>query len=208
MEKGLLFLQRVALSFSGGKDSCFALYYLLKEGLEVVSLFTTVWKEKKETVAHGERLIRIEKQAKQLSIPVTFIETDFDSYQEDFIKKLKELKKNKKIDTVAFGDIYIEGHRKWGEGVAEEAELAAYYPLWIKQENIVDMLRDFVHTGFKAEVIRVDTEKLPTSWIGRMLGESFIEDILQYEDVCPMGESGEYHTFVYDGPIFNKPIRH
>ncbi|HLR71956.1 MAG TPA: diphthine--ammonia ligase [Pseudogracilibacillus sp.] len=200
-------MKRVALSFSGGKDSCFALYYLMRKKLEVVSLFTTVWKEKQETVAHGERLMRIEEQAEQLGIPVTFIETDFESYQEDFVNKLKELKKNHNIDTVAFGDIYIKGHREWGEGVAEEAGLAAYYPLWTKQENITGMLRDFVHTGFKAEVIKVDEEKLPATWVGCILDESFIEDILQYNDVCPMGESGEYHTFVYDGPIFNNPIR-
>lgn len=195
-------MERVVLSFSGGKDSCLALYHLLKEDLKVVSLVTTAWKDKGKTVAHDEPLDQIEKQAEQFGIPVNFIKTDFDTYQENFINKLKELKSKLDIDTVAFGDIYLEGHREWGEQVAREAGLNAYYPLWRKQENVVDLLRDFVDLGFKAKITKIDDSKLPTSWIGRTLNQSFIQDILK-KDVCPMGESGEYHTFVYGGPIFN-----
>jgi len=196
-------LKRVVLSFSGGKDSNLALYYLLKEGLDVVCLVTTAYKEKGETVAHGESLIKIEKQANELGIPVTFIKTDFDTYQESFVDKLKKLKEELGIDTIAFGDIYLKGHREWGEQLAQEAGLSAYYPLWTSRENVVDLLHDFVNLGFKAEIIKIDDTKLPTSWLGRTIDDSFIQNILE-KDVCPMGESGEYHTFVYDGPIFKK----
>lgn len=199
-------MKRVALSFSGGKDSCLALYYLLRENFEVVSLFTTVWKDNQKTVAHEEELSRLQVQAKQLGIPITFIETDFESYGKDFIKTLKELKETKEINMVAFGDIYIEGHREWGERMAEEAGLKPYYPLWTSRDQAAAMLKDLVNAGFQAEVIKIDNEKLPANWLGRLLDDSFIKDILQYEEICPMGESGEYHTYVYDGPIFNKRV--
>lgn len=196
-------MKRVALSFSGGKDSNLALYYLLKEGLNVVSLVTTTYKEKGETVAHDEPLNKIENQADELGIPITFIQTDFDSYRVNFIEKLMQLKEEAQIDTIAFGDIYLEGHREWGEQLAHEAGLHAYYPLWDKQENVGKMLQEFVDLGFKADIIKVDEAKLPSHWIGRELDQSFIDDILK-RDVCPMGESGEYHTFVSDGPTFKK----
>lgn len=199
-------MKKVALSFSGGKDSCLALYHLMKEGLEVVTLFTTVWKESQETMAHGEKLHRIEKQAEQLGIPVTFIETTFTSYKKDFVKKLKALKADLHIDTVAFGDIYLEGHREWGVNVAAEAGLTAYYPLWTERENVVAMLENFVDLGFKAEIIKVAEEKVSPQWVSHLLDDSFIQYVLQIENICPMGESGEYHTFVYDGPIFHQPV--
>lgn len=197
--------EEVVLSFSGGKDSCLALYQLQQRGINVACLLTTVWKKSKETVAHNEKLERIEAQAKSLNIPVHFMETDFDTYAEDFVSNLEEIKEDFKVDGIAFGDIYLEGHREWGEQVASLVELNAVYPLWTEQKNVVAMLRQFVALGFEAKVIKVDEPKLPESWIGRLVDEAFIEDILT-KDVCPMGESGEYHTFVYDGPIFKHAI--
>ena len=192
----------VALSFSGGKDSCLALYELKQQGIDIACLLTTVWKESNQTVAHDEKLQRIEEQAQRLNIPVLFIETDFKSYQVDFVNTLNKAKEKFKLDGIAFGDIYLEGHRDWGEQVAASAGLKALYPLWIPQENVANLLHQFVDLGFKAQVIKVDASKLPESWIGRIVDETFIEDILQ-ENVCPMGESGEYHTYVDDGPLFD-----
>ena len=193
--------RRVTLSFSGGKDSCLALYYLQQKGIKVVCLLTTVWKESMATVAHNEELDRIEVQAQSLNIPVHFIETDFSTYQSDFVNALKEIKEKFSVDGIAFGDIYLQGHRDWGEQVATLAGLEPLYPLWSPQENVVDLLREFVSLGFKAKVIKVDPLKLPESWCGRLIDASFIADILE-KDVCPMGESGEYHTYVGDGPIY------
>ncbi len=198
--------KRVALSFSGGKDSCFALHKLHQQNIEVVCLFTTVWKENRKTVAHEEEQQHIIAQGESLGIPVHFIETDFGTYRQDFIQTLEQLKEQYDITGAAFGDIYLEGHRKWGEEVAKEAELDALYPLWTEQQNALDLLKEFVASGFKASVIKVDTEQLPESWNGRELDASFIADI-EKEDVCPMGEAGEYHTFVYDGPEFAHPVK-
>ncbi|MEN1968673.1 diphthine--ammonia ligase [Lentibacillus sp. N15] len=196
---------KVVLSFSGGKDSCYALYRLQQQGYEVACLLTTVWQVEKETVAHGQKLEKIERQAEQIGIPVHFMETDFKQYTDDFIQKLNELQAIYQIDGVAFGDIYLEGHRQWGEQMAIQAGLKPIYPLWTDQHQVLDLLKEFVALNFQARVIKVDPEKLPENWVGRLLDESFINDISK-KDVCPMGESGEYHTTVIDGPIFRELV--
>ncbi|RYG72031.1 diphthine--ammonia ligase [Lentibacillus lipolyticus] len=196
--------KQVALSFSGGKDSCLALYYLEQKGIEVTCLLTTAWEDQQTTVAHNEKCSRVRNQAERLGIPVHFIKTDFHAYADDFVSSLREMKHRYGIDGIAFGDIYLEGHREWGEKIAGQAGVEAVYPLWSEQENVVALLRDFVTAGFRAEVIKVDAEQLPENWVGRELDESFVREIVTYDAVCPMGESGEYHTYVYDGPIFRK----
>ncbi|HLS08770.1 diphthine--ammonia ligase [Lentibacillus sp.] len=196
--------KQLALSFSGGKDSCLALYYLEREGFDVKCLLTTVWKNEQTTVAHDEKRSRVEHQAERLGIPVHFIETNFHTYADDFVFYIKEMIRCYGIDGIAFGDIYLEGHREWGEKMAEGAGVQAVYPLWSDRAEVSVLLQEFVSLGFRAEVIKTDPEKLPQSWTGRTLDESFISDIMTYHDVCPMGESGEYHTYVYEGPIFGK----
>ncbi|WP_404451519.1 diphthine--ammonia ligase [Virgibacillus necropolis] len=195
--------KQVALSFSGGKDSCFSLYKLHQQNIKVSCLITTIWEQSQKSVAHDQKQEEIIEQAKSIGIPVHFMESDFDTYSEDFVHKLKELKKQYEISGIAFGDIYLDGHREWGEQVAQKAGLEPLYPIWTKEENVSDLLQEVVDIGFKAAVIKVDKTKLPEDWVGRILDQSFINDILQ-KDVCPMGESGEYHTAVYEGPIFNK----
>src|SRR5690625_2739743 len=194
----------VVLSFSGGKDSCLALYELQQKGIHIVCLVTTLWKNNKKSVAHEQSMNKLEEQASKLNIPIEFVVTSFNTYKDDFVKNLKKLKKYYDIDGIAFGDIYIEGHREWGEQLAKSVNLQPLYPLWNDQDNMLNMLQQFVNLGFQAKVIKIDEENLPTDWLNRKIDQTFIEDIQKYFDVCPMGESGEYHTVVYDGPIFEK----
>jgi|SRR5690625_274669 len=194
----------VALSFSGGKDSCLALYELQQNGVHVACLVTTIWDNNKKSVAHEQSVEKLKQQASELNIPIEFVVTSFNTYMDDFVKKLTELKKQYDLDGLAFGDIYIEGHREWGEKLAENVALQPLYPLWNDRENMLMMLQQFVNLGFQAKVIKIDEEELPIAWLGRKIDQSFIKDIQKYLNVCPMGESGEYHTAVYDGPIFKK----
>lgn len=191
----------IALSFSGGKDSSLALYELQQKGYEISCLFTTVWRGNDKTVAHEESISEIEAQANRLQIPIHFVYTTFDTYADDFVATLKELKEKYSLTTVAFGDWYLQGHRDWGEEQAKKVGLQPCYPLWSSRSEMVRKLRYFVKLGFKAKVIKVDTGKLPANWLGRIIDDQFIDDIVQF-DVCPMGENGEYHTTVTSGPIF------
>lgn len=198
--------KKIALSWSGGKDGCMVLDLLVKKGYEVACLVTTVPVEIGRTFGHGEKTELIKLQGEALSIPVHFIECTFKGYTDSFVEALKEIKANHGISGIAFGDLYMDAHRDWGEKTAESAGVEAIYPLWMKEEEAPEALEAFVNSGYKAIVIRVRQDTLDQSWLGRQVDESFLKDILR-ENVCPMGEAGEYHTFVFDGPLFKQKIQ-
>lgn len=197
--------KRIALSWSGGKDCCMALNTLIQQGFEVVCLVTTVPKELGRTFGHGERTEMITLQGESLSIPVYFIECSYENYTDQFIKSVQTLKGQYKLMGIAFGDLYLDEHREWGEKVALAAGVEAMYPLWMKKEDALQSLENFVYSGYEAVVVRVREDVLDETWLGRMIDESFLQDV-QKTTICPMGESGEYHTFVFDGPLFSKRI--
>ncbi|PLR87168.1 diphthine--ammonia ligase [Bacillus sp. V33-4] len=197
--------KRIVLSWSGGKDGCMALDKLTSEGHKVACLVTTVPLELGRTFGHGERLELIRMQAEALSIPLHFIECTFEEYTTKFITNLVELKEQYALTDIAYGDLYLDEHRQWGETSAAKAGLNPLYPLWMKKEQSLQALEKFVNSGYRAVAVRVRDELLSDEWLGRELDNAFVNDIAR-ENVCPMGEAGEYHTFVYDGPLFKKRI--
>ena len=199
-------MKRVALSWSGGKDGCLVLDVLKKQGMDVACLVTTVPMEIGRTFGHGEKIELIKLQGEALNIPVFFIECTFEGYTGAFVKEIKRLTEKLQLTGIAYGDLYFEPHREWGEKVAEEVGIDAIYPLWMEEKEAINGLADFVKSGYRATVIRVREDVLDESWLGRELDASFLQDI-QSENSCPMGEAGEYHTFVYDGPLFNQKIQ-
>ncbi|WP_026584899.1 diphthine--ammonia ligase [Bacillus sp. J33] len=197
---------RVALSWSGGKDSCLALNALVEQGVEVACLITTAPAEIGRTFGHGEKTDLIRLQAKALSIPVEFVSCSFENYTERYVEELKRLKEVYGLTGIAFGDLYLNGHREWGEKAAYEAGVEAVYPLWMEENESIKAFEIFIESGYKAKVIRVREDVLDSSWLGRELDAAFLCDIRE-KAVCPMGESGEYHTFVYNGPLFSQEIQ-
>lgn len=197
--------KRVALSWSGGKDGCLALDVLKRQGVDVVCLVTTVPKEIGRTFGHGEKIEMVKLQSEALHIPLEFISCTFNDYTESFANTLTELKMSYRLDGVAFGDLYLEDHRKWGEELAKQVKLEPLYPLWTKLENRLTSLQNFIDSGYKAAVIKVRDDILDESWLGKEVNQSFMDEVIKIE-MCPMGESGEYHTFVYDGPLFKSKI--
>ncbi|MDQ0215866.1 uncharacterized protein (TIGR00290 family) [Oikeobacillus pervagus] len=198
--------KRIALSWSGGKDSCITLDRLVKESFEVACLVTTVPKNSGRTFAHGEKKELIQLQSEALHLPVHWIDCALEHYTENFIESLKELKSTYQLTSVAFGDLYLDGHREWGENVAKAAGLEALYPIWIGSEKAsLQSLQTFVQSQYNAVIVKVRSDCLNEDWLGRELDQKFVQEIRQM-DVCPMGENGEYHTFVYNGPLFEKKI--
>ncbi|MGG3470789.1 diphthine--ammonia ligase [Neobacillus pocheonensis] len=196
---------KIALSWSGGKDGCMALQSLVDQGYEVSCLLTTVPVEIGRTFGHGEKTEMIILQGKALNIPVHFIKCSFERYTDDFVQALLQVKEQYELTGIAFGDLYFDPHREWGEKVAESAEVESIYPLWMKQEESLQALEKFVQSGYEAVVIRVREDVLDESWLGRKVDSTFVKDIQETKS-CPMGEAGEYHTFVYNGPLFSKRI--
>ncbi|NGQ96531.1 diphthine--ammonia ligase [Brevibacillus sp. SYP-B805] len=196
---------RTALSWSGGKDGCMALHKLVQEGVEVVCLLTTVPAETGRTFGHGERVELIRAQAEALSIPIHFVACSYEDYTDAFVRSLRDLKERYQLDAIAYGDLYLDEHRAWGTTVAESVGLAPLYPLWMNKDDAAKALQAFVDSGYRAVVIRVRDDKLTPAWLGREVDQAFLQEIVQQE-VCPMGEAGEYHTFVYDGPLFQQKV--
>ncbi len=199
-------MKDIIINWSGGKDSALALYHTLKnEAHRIKSLTTTINAELKRITMHGVHVDLLDEQAKQLQLPLhkTLLPTDVDMPTYDAIMQ-EELSswKAKGIEYSLFGDIFLEDLKSYREIELQKAGIQGIFPLW--KRNTTEVLREFLDLGFKTIVVCVNSEKLPKEFSGRIIDENFIKDLPK--DVDPCGENGEFHTFVYDGPIFKKPI--
>jgi diphthine-ammonia ligase len=197
-------MKKVAVSWSGGKDSCLALYRLLKENHEVVCLLSMVSEEHARNHAHGIQLEILRTQAEALGLPLILVDSAGE-YELSLKKTLIELKKEYGVESIAFGSLYMKEDRVWNEQVAVRAGLEPLFPVWIQQDQSSELLHTFISSGFQSVVCRASSQHLNETWPGRVLDWRFYEDIHQTE-CCPMGEMGEYHTFVMDGPLFEKKL--
>jgi diphthine-ammonia ligase len=126
-------------------------------------------------------------------------------YELSLKNSLIELKDQFAVESIAFGSLYMKEDREWNEQVAVQAGLEPMFPVWIKQDQSSELLHTFISSGFHSVVCRASSQHLDETWPGRELNWRFYKDIHQTES-CVMGEKGEYHTFVLDGPIFNKEL--
>jgi len=199
--------EKVFVSWSGGKDSALALYEIQnKKEYEIVSLFSTITKDYDRVTMHGVRRVLLEEQARAIGIPVheVFIPKNVsnEEYNSIMEKEMIEAKKNG-ISSVVFGDIFLEDVRKYREENLSKVSMKGIFPLW--KRNSREIVMNFIKLGFKAIVVCVDSNALDKKFIGRIIDEKFLEELP--EKVDPAGENGEYHTFVYDGPIFKKKVK-
>lgn len=198
---------KAVLNWSGGKDSAFTLYKVMqKSDYEITYLITTVSKEFGRIIQHGVREALLDLQSESIGIPVQKLympsNPDMESYNNlmrDTMKSLKE----EEIKTLIFGDIFLEDIRKYREEKVSEVLMEAAFPIW--NYSTKELLDEFINLGFKAVVVCVNQNYLDKSFAGREIDKSFINDLP--ENVDPCGENGEYHSFVYDGPIFKYPIK-
>lgn len=200
-------MEKTIISWSGGKDSAYALYKVKEEGkLRISGLLTTLSKKYGRSSMHGIRSELIELQANALGIrlekiflPPNCSNGDYEKIMQRTLKRYK----NQGLESIVFADIFLEEVRNYREGNLKTAGFKGHWPLWKEGSNKI--LRRFLNNGFKATVVCVDGEKLGRSFAGRKLDRKFLNELPP--DIDPGGENGEYHTFVWDGPIFNRPIQ-
>ena len=191
-------------SWSGGKDGCLALYRAKQAGMDIRFLVNMISEDGTRSCSHGVRATVIKNQAEALGIPIVQKPTTTKIYEKVFIDTLKELKQQGVTDGV-FGDIDFEPHREWNERVCSGAGITTYLPLW--QEDQTKLIEEFIDVGFKSVVIAVKADLLGKEVLGRMVDSNFIAYIAGLnKDITPCGESGEFHTLVIDGPIFQKRV--
>lgn len=199
-------MTKAVLFWSAGKDSAMALNRLQQDPeMEIMALVTTLNERYRRISMHGISESMLDRQSGQLGIPLIKMwvpdDPDNSSYEKAFLKLCRELK-NEGIDTLVFGDIFLDDLRMYRENLAHKAGLKVHFPLWkIPADQLV---AEFTNTGFRAITCCVQSNGLGMDWIGRQLGPDFFSKLPAGADPC--GENGEYHTFCYDGPVFNRQI--
>jgi uncharacterized protein (TIGR00290 family) len=195
--------KKAMASWSGGKDSCLALWRVQKLGLHITHLLTALDESGLKTRSHGVSKALILAQGQSLGMNNEFISASWQDYEQDFISKLKQLHINEDITQAIFGDIDLIPHREWEEKVCALANMTALLPLW--HENRLSLVNEFLEVGFKARVTCVDGRFLDESFVGVEFDAQFITSLPEGVDAC--GENGEFHTFVYDGPNFSQGVK-
>jgi uncharacterized protein (TIGR00290 family) len=198
--------EKAIIAWSGGKDSALALYETLKSGrYEVLELLTTVTRDYDRISIHNVRRVLLEQQANALGFPLekTFISkgASDEEYENELLKALKRQRDNG-VSSVVFGDIFLEDVRKYRERVLAEAGMNGIFPLWKKDTQA--LAHRFINLGFKAIITSIDSNVLAKDFVGREYDEQFLSDLP--ENVDPCGENGEFHSFVYNGPIFHERV--
>jgi len=200
--------KNILISWSGGKDSSLALYEIQKSrDYEVAALITTITSDYDRVSMHGLRTILLDEQASSSNIPLEKIFISKNASNDEYESRLKEvLLKYKQlgIRDVVFGDLFLEEIKKYREDLLGKIGMECVFPIW--KRDTVKLAKRFIELGFKAITVCVDSNVLGKEFAGREFDEHFLDDLPKAIDPC--GENGEFHTFVYDGPVFNTPISH
>jgi len=193
-------------SWSGGKDSAMAFAAVLEDpAFEVTALLTTVTEGFERVSMHGVRRELLERQAESIGLPVEEVRIPpqctnsvYEARMAQVISRFRE----RGIRHVGFGDIFLEDLRAYREEKLSKANMTAIFPIW--KTDTRELSRRFLFKKFRAIAVAIDPAKLDRSFAGRELDASFFRDLPKGVDPC--GENGEFHTFVFDGPIFHAPI--
>lgn len=196
---------KVVASWSGGKDSAYAVQLAKQQGHEIVNLLTMMSGEEKSKF-HMISSELLNAQASAIEIPLIKKQTTNEMYEQNFKDSLIELK-TKGVEGLVTGDICtVANHEEdWLKRICQETGLKPIRPLWM-MDDTKQIYHNYVETGFKATVVRINVSKLGIEWLGRELDRQFYGDIIKQDNIDPCGEGGEYHTIVTDGPYFKKKI--
>jgi uncharacterized protein (TIGR00290 family) len=198
--------EKAIFNWSGGKDSAFSLYEILQQQqYEIMCLLTSVNEQYQRISMHGVRVELLERQTKSIGLPLIKLQMPemptMEVYENIMEVALKDLK-SKGATASIFGDIFLEDLRKYREDKLKMLDLKGVFPLW--KISTAQLIREFIDAGFKTIITCVSEKYLDKSFAGRMIDKDFLKDLPGNIDPC--GENGEFHTFVFDGPIFQKPI--
>jgi uncharacterized protein (TIGR00290 family) len=199
-------MKKTYFNWSSGKDSALALYKMLQDSEYSIDLLvTTTNKDFQRVSMHGLREELLYKQAESIGIPLQTIPFAADVTMDVYSKTMKTAMNSltdRGFTHGVFGDIFLEDLKTYRDNKLTEADVEGVYPLW--KQDTKALLNEFLELGFKAITVCVNAKLLGEEFVGRIIDEQFIKDLPENVDVC--GENGEFHTFVFDGPIFSKSI--
>jgi uncharacterized protein (TIGR00290 family) len=176
----------------------------MRSGKQVAGLLNCISRENGRVSFHGVDRRLIEAQAELLGIPVLQKETTPERYEAEFKEGVRELAQERPVTGMVFGDIYLDEHLAWVEGVCRDLGIAAVEPLWGR--DTAELLQEFIDTGFRSVIIAGKADCIDAEWIGRVIDRDFRGYLRGRPDVDPCGEKGEYHSLVTGGPLFRGRI--
>ncbi|MFY9514473.1 MAG: diphthine--ammonia ligase [Rubrivivax sp.] len=194
---------RAFFSWSGGKDSMLALHRALDQGWRVDALLAMFDDTGERSRSHGLPRALLQAQADALGLPLVTAAASWADYETQFTAQLQRFAADG-ITHGLFGDIDLQPHRDWEEKVCAAAGLQAVLPLW--QQPRRALVDELLALGYRARIVCVDARWLDASFCGRVFDAAFLDDLPPEVDTC--GENGEFHSFVFDGPRFARPVPH
>jgi uncharacterized protein (TIGR00290 family) len=199
-------VEPILFCWSGGKDSAMALHTLLQENeFRVAALLTTVTEGYERISMHGVRRELLERQAHSIGLPLHEVRIPPQCVNPTYEARMEAALRthfDQGVRKVAFGDIFLEDLRAYREKNLARVGMTALFPIWKRDTR--ELVREFHANRFRAIAVCIDPKILAPSFAGRELDDSFFRDLPPHADPC--GENGEFHTFVFDGPIFHSPI--
>jgi uncharacterized protein (TIGR00290 family) len=195
------------MSWSGGKDSCLALYEIQKsDKYRVAGLLTTVTRDYDRISMHGVRRELLVRQAASLDLPLREVPipkgASNEEYEAELLRAVAEYR-GQGIDSIVFGDLFLADVKAYRDQFLGRHGLSGIYPVWLR--DTTEFIREFIALGFKAVATCVDGKVLAPSFAGRLIDEAFLSTLPAHVDPC--GENGEFHTFVFEGPNFQQAVR-
>ena len=190
-------------SWSGGKDSCLALYRAATEGATPQVLLTLFTEDEGRTRSHGLHRSVVEAQADALGLELRTVSTSWGDYRESLVGLLEQARQDG-MRSVVFGDIDIEAHRDWELAVARDAGLSGFLPLWgFERRKVLD---EWWQLGFEARIVVVREGVMSRDYLGRTL-DSELASELEAQGIDACGENGEFHTLATAGPLFRLSLK-
>jgi uncharacterized protein (TIGR00290 family) len=197
--------KKVLLSWSSGKDSAWTLHLLRRRpDVEVIGLLSTINQHFSRVAMHGTRIELVRAQAEAARLPLWEVPLPWPCSNHEYERAMAsacERATGEGVTAIAFGDLFLAEVRRYREERLQGTGLEPLFPLWLKDTRA--LLQEMLAGGLKARIVCVDPSKLATEFAGKDLGEVWKEFPASLD---PCGENGEFHTFTYDGPMFNQPI--
>lgn len=194
---------QILCSWSGGKDSCFALMQAIRQGYRPQVLLNVLNEEGRISRSHGIPANILQAQAAAMQLPIHLISSSWQEYEVKFVGALQQLTQQYSLTHAVFGDIDLQAHRDWEEKVCAQAGLTALLPLW--QQNRKTLVYQMLDAGIETMIVSCNTT-MGERFLGKMLTTELVTELESLGvDVC--GENGEFHTLVLNCPIFNKALK-
>ncbi|WP_116475355.1 Dph6-related ATP pyrophosphatase [Zobellella maritima] len=198
--------RKTLMSWSSGKDSAWALYTLQQsQEFEVVGLFTTVNEAFDRVAMHGVRTELLQQQAKSIGLPLEVISIPYPCNNDQYAQRMRafvDSAKARDIECFGFGDLLLEDVRHYREENLKGSGIEAVFPIWGTPTD--SLPKEMIRNGLRTLITCLDPAKVPETFAGRELDEALLAALPEGTDPC--GEYGEFHSFVFDGPMFKEKI--